>query len=278
MEFKRNPITGVGLGLRTPHLALILEQQPPVPWFEILIDNYFSEGGLALHNLGKIRENYPIVFHSVGMSLAGTDSLNYEWFRRLKALKDIYQPAWVSDHLCWTQFAGHHVHDLLPFPLNRSTLAHVADRVMEVQEILGEEILVENVSSYLRFKDSEMDEADFLYELCTKTGCYILLDVNNIHVSATNNQFDPLSYLERIPANRVKQFHLAGFEDTGEYLLDSHSAAVWPAVWELYRMAVQRFGPIPTLIEWDNNIPEFAQVFAEGEKARTILEGGHHDS
>jgi uncharacterized protein (UPF0276 family) len=274
LDTRKHDICGVGLGLRTPHLPVIFEQKPRVPWFEILVDNYFSDGGLALHNLERIRNNYPIVFHSVGMSLAGTDAINRGWFQHLRRLMDRFQPAWVSDHLCWTQFGGHHFHDLLPFPLNNASLGIVSDRVSQVQEILGQEILVENVSSYVSFTDSEMDEADFLHELCQKTGCYLLLDVNNIHVSAVNNKFDPLSYMERIPAAKVKQFHLAGFEDTGEYLLDSHSAPVWPAVWELYALAVARFGQIPTLIEWDSSIPDFAELFAEAEKARVILEAG----
>jgi uncharacterized protein (UPF0276 family) len=275
LQTRKHEIKGIGLGLRTPHLPVILDETPAVPWFEILIDNYFSEGGLALHNLERIRNNYPVVFHSVGMSLAGTDPINREWFKQLGRLMDRFEPTWVSDHLCWTQFGGHYFHDLLPFPLNQPALSHVSERVAQVQEILGQEILVENVSSYLSFTDSEMDEADFLQELCRRTGCFLLLDINNIHVSAVNNKFDPMSFMERIPAAKVKQFHLAGYEDTGEYLLDSHSAPVWPAVWELYTLAVARFGQIPTLIEWDNNIPDFAELYAEGEKARLILEAGN---
>ena len=272
MNTRKHEIGGVGLGLRAPHMPVILEQTPPVPWFEILIDNYFCDGGLALHNLERIRNDYPVVFHSVGMSLADTDSINRPWFKQLRMLMDRFEPTWVSDHLCWTKFGGHHFHDLLPFPLNQASLKQVAERVLQVQDILGQEILVENVSSYVNFTESEMDEADFLLDLCRKTSCLLLLDINNIHVSATNNRFDPLSFMERIPVASVKQFHLAGFEDTGAYLLDSHSAPVWPAVWELYALAVARFGKIPTLIEWDNDIPDFAELDAEANKARIILE------
>jgi uncharacterized protein (UPF0276 family) len=211
------------------------------------------------------------------MNLAGTQPLPKDWFGQLRGLMDRFAPAWVSDHLCWTQFAGHHFHDLLPFPLNNATLQHVAERVEKIQELLGQPILVENVSTYVSYLDSNMDEADFLRELCRRTGCYMLLDVNNIYVSATNNGFDPSDYLARVPADRVKQIHLAGFEDTGKYLLDSHSAPVWPQVWALYSKVVADLGPVPTLIEWDNQIPELGTLLAEAATAKMYLDrAGQH--
>ncbi|MEZ4742971.1 MAG: DUF692 domain-containing protein [Bdellovibrionota bacterium] len=265
-------ITGVGLGLRSLHLPHILQDFPKIPWFEILIDNYFCDGGLAIKNLSRIREHYPVAFHSVGMSIAGSDPIDIDWFLQLKNLMKKFEPAWVSDHLCWTNFGGKYFHDLLPFPMNEESLKHVSERILCVQDILQQEILLENVSSYISFSTSEYDEADFLCNLHKKTGCYILLDINNVYVSAYNNSFSAEAYLDKIPIEAVKQFHLAGYEDNGKYLLDSHGAPVWKEVWDLYKKAVQKFGRIPTLIEWDNNIPDFAVLVSEVKMAEAKRE------
>lgn len=263
-------INGVGLGLRSQHQKEIIETKPNVPWFEILIDNYFSEGGMHFHNLEKIREDYPIVFHSVGMSLVGTDPLDVEWFKRLKVLIDRYEPTWVSDHMCWTSKGEHHLHDLLPFPMNEESLEHVVFRIEKVQEILDEPILVENVSTYMAFETSTIPEWEFLSEVSRRSGCNLLLDVNNIYVNAHNHNFEYEKFIDYLPKDKVKQIHLAGYEDTGKHYLDSHSKAVWEPVWEVYQYAIKRFGLIPSMVEWDNDIPEFSLLLLEAEKAEKI--------
>ena len=266
----RRPIDGIGVGLRAPHYHTILEQKPAIPWFEVLIDNYFCQGGPLLEKLERVCRDYPLTFHSVGLSLGGSAPLNMDYLRQLRALIEHYRPAWVSDHLCWNTVDGYYMHDLLPLPYLEQVARHVADHIKQVQDYLGQRILLENVSSYLSYQVSAMTEWAFVNSVIEQADCDLLLDINNIYVSARNHGFDPSDYLQSIPAERVKEIHLAGYEDEGTHLLDTHGRCVQPPVWALYRQALQQLGPIPTLIEWDNNIPAFGILQAEADKATRI--------
>ena len=269
---QRRPIQGVGIGLRSPHHQLVQEQNPDVPWFEVLIDNYLGKGGAPLAHLVNICQNYPLTFHGVGMSLGSTDPLNKKYLHQLKQLVDRFQPAWVSDHLCWVSVGNRYAHDLLPLPYIEQAITLVCDRIKHVQDFLGQQILIENVSSYLTYKISVMEEWEFLQQVAEQADCHILLDINNIYVSAQNHGFDAMQYIQHIPVERVREFHLAGYEDMGTHLLDTHGEAVHEPVWRLYEKAIQHFGPAPTLIEWDNNIPAFDVLKAEAKRAAQILE------
>ncbi len=271
-QWDNRPIQGVGIGLRSPHYEIIERELPQVPWFEVLSDNYMGKGGSALQHLENIRNNYPITFHGVGMSLGSTDPLNLDYLQSLKSLINRFEPTHVSDHLCWMSVGGHYAHDLLPLPYTDEALNHIADRIQQVQDILGRKILVENVSSYMRYKHSAMFEWEFYHAVVERADCDMLLDINNIYVSAYNHKFDAEDYLTSVPAERVREFHLAGYEDQGDLLLDTHGQRVHPPVWDLYENALQCFGPIPTLLEWDTDIPEFAVLEEEAARARLMME------
>lgn len=261
---------GFGLGLRTVHYDEILNGSPRVDWFEAVTENYLVPGGKPVHMLERIRERYPVVLHGVSMSIGSTDALNMDYLRQLKALTERIEPAWVSDHLCWTGVNGRNLHDLMPLPYTTEAVRHVADRVKRVQDFLGRRMLLENVSSYMTYGASEMDEWEFLAAIANEADCEILLDINNIYVSAFNHGFEPATYLERIPAHRVRQFHLAGHDNCGDYIIDTHDAPVIREVWDLYAAAVRRFGPVATMIERDANIPPLAEMVTELDEARRI--------
>jgi len=268
VENKRN--LGFGLGLRTAHYETILAEKPPVDWFEVITENYLVPGGKPLYYLDSIRANYPLVMHGVSLSIGGTDPLNLDYLRQVKTLAERIEPAWISDHLCWTGVNGVNLHDLLPLPYTQEAVQHVADRVKTVQDFLRCRILLENVSSYITYAHSEMTEWEFLSAVAERADCLILLDINNIYVSAHNHQFDPLVYLNNVPAKRVQQFHLAGHLNLGNIIIDSHGDTVIDPVWLLYEEALRRFGPVSTMIERDDNIPPFAELLAELEMARQI--------
>ncbi len=271
-----NPVTktqrslGFGLGLRTAHYEDILNGPRRVDWFEILSENYMVPGGKPLHYLDRIRAEYPLVMHGVSLSIGSTDPFNRDYLRDLKHLAERVQPAWISDHLCWTGVSGKNMHDLLPLPYDRETLDHVVGRIGQVQDFLGRRILLENVSSYLTYKRSEMTEWDFLREVCERADCLILLDVNNIYVSSVNHGFDPIEYLDGVPADRVQQFHLAGHRNLETHIIDTHDEPVVDPVWNLYAEALKRFGPVSAMIERDDNIPSFAELADELDHARRI--------
>jgi uncharacterized protein len=265
-----SPSLGFGLGLRVDHYEAILGDRPPVDWFEVLTENYLVPGGKPLSYLTRFRERYPLVMHGVSMSIGSTAPLDLEYLRQVKALARRIEPAWVSDHLCWTGIAGRNLHDLLPLPYTEEALAHVVDRVRQVQDVLGRRILMENVSSYVGFSQSRLTEWEFLREVATRADCLILLDVNNIYVSSVNHEFDALTYLQAIPAERVQQIHLAGHENHGDYLIDTHDHPVPDPVWDLYAAALRHCGPVATMIERDDNIPALAELVAELEQARGI--------
>jgi uncharacterized protein (UPF0276 family) len=266
------PALGFGLGLRLDHYEAILSSHPAIDWFEVLTENYLVPGGKPLHYLMRIAERFPIVMHGVSLSIGSTQPLDLEYLRQVKALAQRVQPHWISDHLCWTGVAGRNTHDLLPLPYTEEALANVVERVRVVQDILGRRILLENVSSYVAFCDSSLSEWQFLSEVAERADCLILLDVNNIFVSSVNHEFDALEYLDAIPAARVQQIHLAGHENHGDYLVDTHDHPVPDPVWQLYAAALRRFGAVSTMIERDDHIPPLAQLCAELAQARAVAE------
>ena len=266
----KSKFLGFGLGLRTDHFQHVLDEKPQVDWFEIISENFMVPGGKPKYFLHAIREHYPMVMHGVSLSIGSTDPLNKIYLNNLKNLADEVEPEWVSDHLCWTSINQVNSHDLLPLPYNKETLEHVVERIRMVQDYLGRPFLIENVSSYLTYKNSEVEEWDFLSEIVERADCGILLDINNIYVSARNHGFKPEDYVDAIDPGRVWQFHLAGHSDYGNYVIDTHDHDIADPVWELYRYALQRFGPVSTMIERDDNIPPFTDLYAEMDTARNI--------
>jgi uncharacterized protein (UPF0276 family) len=261
---------GFGLGLRPVHYQDVLRDRPRVDWFEVITENYLVPGGSPLHYLERVRADFPVAMHGVSLSIGSTDPLDQGYLRDLKLLASRIEPAWISDHLCWTGVNGHNLHDLLPLPYTEEAVRHVVERVRRVQDYLGRQILLENVSSYLTYAASAMSEWEFLTRIAELADCHILLDVNNIYVSSVNHRFDPLAYLAGVPAGRVRQIHLAGHQDNGTHIVDTHDAPVARPVWDLYRQAVERFGNVTTMIERDDNIPALAELIDELDVARTI--------
>jgi uncharacterized protein (UPF0276 family) len=266
-----------GIGLRAPHVAQVRRSRPPIGWLEVHSENYFVDGGPALAALEAIRADYPLSLHGVGLSLGSADPLDDEHLARLKRLAARIEPSTVSEHLCWSHADGRHLNDLMPLPLTEEALALVCDRIDAVQTELGRPLLVENVSSYLRFADDAIAEWDFVAAVAMRTGCKLLFDVNNVHVNAVNHGFDPQAYLAAIPAECVAEIHLAGFDAGGPCLIDTHGSPVAPPVWALYRATIERFGPKPTLIEWDTDIPALEILLDEADKAQAIL-SEHRDA
>ena len=267
------PPLGFGLGLRTQHYEAILAERPAIDWFEIISENYLVPGGRPLDYLDRIRADYPMAMHGVSLSIGSDDPLDRDYLRRIATLARRIEPAWISDHLCWTGVGGRNMHDLLPLPYDQATLDHVVERIGQVQDALGCRLVLENVSSYVTYRRSTMPEWDFLAEVARRADCLILLDVNNIHVSAFNHDFDPLAYLDAIPAERVQQIHLAGHEDNGSHIIDTHDHPVIDPVWRLYGEAIRRCGPVSTMIERDDNIPPLGELVAELAQARAIAAG-----
>lgn len=263
-------VQGFGLGLRTEHYADFLARRGQVDWLEILSENYLVPGGKPLHHLDRIRADHPMVMHGVSMSLGGTDALDLDYLHALKALAERVQPAWLSDHLCWTGVNGRNLHDLLPLPMNEAALRHVAGRIDEVQHRLGRRIAIENLSSYVRFASDEMREYEFVAELLRRCDAWLLLDVNNVYVSSVNHGFDARAYIDAMPAGRVVQIHLAGHSVQDGFLVDTHDAPVCAEVWDLYRYTLRCIGPRPTMIERDDRIPPLAELLAELDIARHI--------
>jgi uncharacterized protein (UPF0276 family) len=268
-------LLAAGIGLRAQHHAEIIARRPPVGWFEAHSENYFGAGGTHREQLARIRSGYPLSLHGVGLSLGSTDPLNADHLRQVKRLVREFEPLLVSEHLSWSSVGGRYLNDLLPLPHTEEALRHTAARISDVQDALGRQILIENISSYLRFECSEVPEWEFLAALVSESGCAILLDINNLYVNALNHGFDACSYLHGIPAPAVKEFHLAGHTfvrcSGRDIRIDTHSTHVATEVWDLYRLALERFGPQPTLIEWDSDIPAFSVLQAEAAKADAIM-------
>ena len=263
-----------GIGLRAPHYGEVLKNLPKLGWVEVHSENFFG-GGSSLRTLLRVREHYPVSLHGVGMGLASNAPLDKAHLSALDRLCDTVQPAAVSEHLCWNASDGLVINDLLPFPYTRQALSNVADRIDQVQEILGRQLLVENLSSYLSFTQSEMSEGEFLAELSRRTGCGILFDVENLYVNARNLGVDTNDFIKALPAEAVREYHLAGYSVRDGCLVDTHDHPVYPAVWELYDLALQHIGPRPTLIEWDSEIPALTVLTGEAEKAQQRLENIH---
>ncbi|MCO7227159.1 DUF692 domain-containing protein [Pleionea sp. CnH1-48] len=261
---------GFGLGLRTDHYHHVLEHKPDVDWFEVISENYMVGGGKPKHFLHSIREHYPIVMHGVSMSIGSCDPLNMDYLRSLRALISEVQPEWVSDHLCWTSIGGVNSHDLMPMPYTEEAIDHLVQRITQVQDFLGQQILLENVSSYITYEQSKGQEWEFYSEVVERADCLMLLDINNVYVSARNHHFDAVQYLDALNPERVMQFHLAGHTDYGDYVVDTHDHPVVGAVWDLYEKALQRFGPVSTMIERDDDIPAFAELDKELRQAKDI--------
>jgi uncharacterized protein (UPF0276 family) len=277
------PDLGVGIGLRTTHFGEVLARWPALDWFEALSENFMDTGGRPLWVLDQVAERYPVALHGVSLSVGSTDPLDLEYLRRLRALAERVGARWISDHLCWTGVLGRNTHDLLPLPYDEPTLRHVVGRVRQVQDFLGRPIALENPSSYVGFTSSIMSEWEFLARLAEEADCALLLDVNNVYVSAFNHGFDPEAYVDAIPADRVVQYHLAGHTHKGTHILDTHSGPAIDAVWALYARACARTGPVSTLFEWDEAIPSFDEVRREAEKAGPLrgtapLATGTHDA
>jgi uncharacterized protein len=271
----QDEITGFGLGLRTEHYADFLADgaglQQRVDWLEVISENYMVPGGKPLAMLDQIRRDFPMVMHGVSLSIGSTVALDLEYLQQLRKLIQRVEPAWVSDHLCWTGTDGLNLHDLLPMPYTEAALRHLVDRISQVQETLGRKILLENVSSYVTYRADEMSEWDFIAQLLQRSGCDLLLDVNNVYVSSVNHKFNPQHFIDAIPAAHVRQIHLAGHEDHGNYIIDTHDHPVCDAVWDLYAYTVQRLGAVPCMIERDDNIPPLADLLDELDQVRQVV-------
>jgi uncharacterized protein (UPF0276 family) len=263
-------LAGFGLGLRTPHYEAVLSEPHAIDWLEIITENYLVPGGKPLDYLERIRERFPLVMHGVSLSIGSTDPVDLAYLAGVRALAARIEPHWISDHLCWTGIEGRNLHDLLPLPYTEEALALVVSRVGQIQDALGRQILLENVSSYLEFHESEMSEWEFLREVAERADCAILLDINNIYVSSVNHGFDALTYLRSMPKDRVRQLHLAGHSDLGGHLIDTHDHPIVEPVWNLYCAAVAQFGAVPTMIERDDNIPALGELVAELQIARDL--------
>jgi uncharacterized protein (UPF0276 family) len=266
----RLPHLGHGIGLRPPHYPRILDGTARADWFEVISENFMIPGGRPLRVLERARAIAPVVLHGVSMNLGGTDPLDERHLDELDTLVRRFEPAWISEHLCWGAFGRHYAHDLLPLPFTEEALRQVASRIVHVQDRLGRRILIENVSSYVTFTHSTMSEWTFLGAVAEEADCEILLDVNNVYVSAVNHGFSAEEYIAGLPLGRIGQIHLAGHTDAGTHLIDTHDHPVPAPVWTLYHDAVRRFGPIPTLVEWDDRIPPFEELLAEADRARAL--------
>ena len=272
------PHLGLGVGLRNKHFNYLLQHPPQVDWFEVISENFMDDFGFARHVLLHVRKQVPVVMHGVSLSIGSTDPLNKDYLKKLKTLAETIEPEWISDHLCWTGVLGMNTHDLLPMPLTEESLQHVASRVMQVQDFLGRPLVLENPSTYLEFKASTMPEWEYLSALAKRTGCGLLLDVNNVFVSAHNHGFDAVQYITNLPHENIVQMHIAGPTDYGDLLVDTHDQPVPQPVWELYKLAQELTGGVSTLLEWDAKIPEYPELVNELFKAKKVLNGSLPDA
>lgn len=266
------PNLGFGLGLRAPHYEYVLKHKPAVDWFEVISENYLQDFGWHRQVLFKVREHYPVVMHGVSMSIGSTEPLNWGYLSSLKSLANELQPAWVSDHLCWTGVNGVNTHDLLPLPLTKESLKHVCERISQVQDFLGRPLILENPSTYIEFAASEIEEWDFLNQMTRATGCGLLLDVNNVYVSSRNHGFHADHYIANLNHDAVVQIHLSGHTDLGDHCIDTHDQAVCSDVWRLYAKLRKRTGDVATMLEWDAKLPSFPELSAELDKAKQSTE------
>ncbi|PIZ05087.1 MAG: hypothetical protein COY58_00910 [Gammaproteobacteria bacterium CG_4_10_14_0_8_um_filter_38_16] len=267
----QKPILGFGLGLRVDHYETILKEKPPVDWFEIITENYLVPGGKPLYYLDKIREHYPMVMHGVSLSIGSSDPLDFEYLNEVKALAHRIEAKWISDHLCWTGIQSKNTHDLLPVPYTKAMLSHIVDRIKQVQDFLGRQLLIENPSSYVSYQQDEMTEWEFMKTMSLQSDCLILLDVNNVYVSSINHEFNPDDYINALPTERIYQIHLAGHSNMGDYIIDTHDNDIVDPVWDLYRKTIERHGFVSTMIERDDNIPPLSELLNELNLAKSIV-------
>ena len=260
-------IAGVGIGLRTPHIPEVLDTTPAIPWFELLADNWLAAGGLSLDYLHAVSERYPLTLHGVGLSLGGSDPLDLGYLANIKWLKERCGAVWYSEHLCFSQFRRHHYHDLCPLPFTNEAVRHVIERIRKVQDFLGEQILIENVSSYLRYRESQFGEGEFLARVAEGADCLLLVDLNNLYVNQINHGQDARRIIDCLPAQRVREIHLAGYQEKAGFLLDAHNHPVAEPVWWLYNYALRRWGQVATLIEWDHDLPPWTVLIGEQRQA-----------
>jgi len=270
MQNHIKPNLGFGLGLRTEHYETILADKPPLDWLEIITENYLIPGGKPLYYLERIREHYPMVMHGVSLSIGSSDPLDWDYLHQVKALAKKIEALWISDHLCWTGIQSKNTHDLLPLPYTHEAIDLIVDRIKQVQDFLGQRILIENVSSYITYTASALSEWDFIKTISERADCLLLLDINNIYVSSVNHEFDPMNYIRGIPKERVYQIHLAGHSNEGDYIIDTHDHAIVDPVWDLYAAALKEMGPVSTMIERDDNIPPLSTLLTELGRAKRI--------
>lgn len=271
------PQLGLGLGLRSQHFDHILKNSPEVDWFEVISENFMDSFGRPRQILKEIANKYPVVMHGVSMSIGSTDPLNFDYLKSLKNLADEVKPAWISDHLCWTGVLTTNSHDLLPLPLNEESLNHVCERIKRVQDYLERPLIIENPSTYASFKNSDIRESEFLKLMTEETGCGLLLDVNNVYVSSFNNDFDPVEYIKEIPHDKIVQMHLAGHQNMGNYIIDTHDREVTQQVWELFQMTYQLAPVAAILLEWDGNIPPFEIYYEELMKSKKFMDPNYRE-
>lgn len=263
----RESLSGVGVGLRTTHIPSILQTAPDVPWFELLADNWLAAGGLTADYLDAVAERYPLTLHGVGLSLGGADPLDRDYLARIRALKTRCRARWYSEHASFCRAGHHQFHDLCPVPYTEETVHHLASRIVQVQDYLGERMLLENVSAYLRYQESDLSEGEFIAAVADAADCYLLVDLNNLYVNQINHGECALETLRKLPAHRVREIHLAGYEQKDGFLLDTHSRPVADPVWTLYEASLARFGAVPTLIEWDHDLPDWPGLWQEQQRA-----------
>ena len=266
------PNLGLGLGLRSQHFEHILKNKPAVDWFEVISENFMDSYGRPRHILQQIAAQYPVVMHGVSLSIGSTDPLNFDYLKSLKQLASEVQPAWISDHLCWTGVLTTNSHDLLPLPLNEESLQHVCNRIRQVQDYLERPLILENPSTYASFNNSTLTEWEFLRLMTEETGCGLLLDVNNVYVSSFNNDFDPVEYIKGIPHDKVVQMHLAGHQNCGNYIIDTHDREVTGQVWKLFQLTYQLVNNASILLEWDGNVPNFDVYHTELLKSKKYMD------
>lgn len=275
MKTREFPNLGIGIGLRVPHYEDIFRLQPAIDWFEIISENFMLEGGKAMENLDLILERYPVVQHGVSLAIGSPTPLDFNYLKKLKALTRRTKTPWVSDHLCWGHLPGAHYHDLLPLPYTQEVILYVAERARIVQDYLELPFALENLSSYVAFTQDQMPEWEFYTSVVEKADIYMMLDINNIYVSSRNHGYDPKSYYTNIPLDRVIQIHLAGHQDFGDYVLDTHDHPVRNEVWDLYSQIYPLLGGVSTLLEWDDNLLSFEETWAEALKAKQFQQGIH---
>lgn len=266
------PIQGAGIGLRSAHIQQIIKDKPKLPWVELLADNHLSSGGVTAANLHALRQHYPITLHCVSMALGSIDPIDWDYMKKIKTLAKNFEASWISDHICFTSAGGHHSHDLLPLPYTEEAVLHLADRIKQVQDFMGQPLLMENATSYLRFRHNTLSEAQFINALVAESGCELICDVNNLYVNQQNHGIDAMSLISQLPLASIREIHLAGFDTFDGLLIDAHNNPVSEPVWQLFS-ALQALRPgIATQIEWDSQLPDLAVLLAEAKKAQAIID------